>query len=685
MARNRKTEKPQPREKTAASKGHAGISTMATLPPAKRKTLAILLAKRTAKSVRDAFALMQSHDASDQDWTSQFTGTVLCRLVETWSPEVWEQVTAALHTHPTLLRTFKALLRKRFAKLDRTKQSAVQAAALTNLTPMLSTIVAGLMPATNASLDLDGLTRLTQAGAHLLGRFRGDVSLGGLTNLSDAEAELLSRFKGKPKLYGLTELGSSRGHLLLAKKLSRSRDLQLPCVKRLSDRAAKLLSRQRGMLYLDGMTTISDAAAQSLSTHRGGLSLDGLTTLTDSAAQSLGRSRGALSLCGLSSLSDTTARALSMNRGWLRLDSVRSLSPTAALHLSKHRGDTLELGALTSLSDAAAESLSHFKGQYLRLASLTVASDAALKSLSLLLKGRHERLQVAPALRERIWLAGNRIEQPLNVKDLQRRKKDIVSSRTVDLKEYSAITDEAAQLLASFDLCWCDLSNLATASDQALKYLATIEGLQLSPAIKSRTAATLRAMQQLQRLGYMKFADSEIPDWRSLSLGGQGLGAAYQVTDQAGVSYSVGRLFGADAEDLVEEGVRWFFDYDLSHFGVDATGVDEVLNANVHEWRYRGTSYAISGKGIGDSAYERAAFALVAILNRKLKANGSGERAFGINEGNAFGVAFLTEPLKKVFERLTNEQESPKSEKDLALRARASIRPGEPPLVRVQG
>jgi len=583
-----------------------------------------------------------------------------------------------------LFKAFKVLTQRRFDKLTRTKQFAFLLAALRGLTPTLSPIIAGLLPAIDTAhgIDLNGLTRLSDAAGKVLSQLRGRVYLGGLTSLSDAEAELLSKFRGELRLYGLTELGCSRGHGLLLTKLTRYQDLQLPGVERLSDTAAAILSRQKGDLYLDGLKSLSDAAAKSFGKHLGSLSLDGLTRLSDSAAISLGRNRGDLSLCGLKTISDAAAKALSVNPGWLRLDSITSLSPKAALYLGKHRGHTLEFNSLRCLSDAAAKSLSGFKGKYLRLAPLNDLSGTAMKSLSILLKEGHDRLQVDPALRDRIWLAGNRKEQPLGKHDLQRRIQAIEQRGSAELKEYTAITDEAAELLASMDLYGCDLSNLTEASDQALKSLAGIKGIELSPAMRARVNASRISMRQLKQLGFMKYADAKTPDWQSVSWGGQGLGAAYQVTDQAGVSYSVGRVFGADVEELVEQGVLWFFSSDLTHFDIDATGIEEATVENVREWRYHGSSYPISGKGIGNSTYDRAAFALVAILNRLLQANGSEEKAFGINEGNAFGVVFLTEPLRKVFARVTNEEDFPVCEKDLRLKARSAMARGEPPLVK---
>ena len=85
--------------------------------------------------------------------------------------------------------------------------------------------------------------------------------------------------------------------------------------------------------------------------------------------------------------------------------------------------------------------------------------------------------------------------------------------------------------------------------------------------------------------------------------------------------------------------------------------------------------------GIEDSAYKRAVFALVAILNQILEEAGSEDRAFGVNEGNAFGVAFLSEPLRKIISKVADDESKPVTQKQLEENANESIAPGEPPLV----
>jgi hypothetical protein len=56
-----------------------------------------------------------------------------------------------------------------------------------------------------------------------------------------------------------------------------------------SDAAADALSKHKGLLELNGLTSLSDAAADSLSKHSGPLELNGLTSLSDAAADALSK------------------------------------------------------------------------------------------------------------------------------------------------------------------------------------------------------------------------------------------------------------------------------------------------------------------------------------------------------------------------------------------------------------
>jgi hypothetical protein len=115
-----------------------------------------------------------------------------------------------------------------------------------------------------SSLNLEGITSLSDEAAESLSKFKGDyLLLDGITSLSDAAAESLSKLEGG--------------------------NLQLSGLASLSDEAAESLSGFSGnFLLLDGITSLGDAAAKSLSNFGGNrLSLNGLTSLSDAAAESL--------------------------------------------------------------------------------------------------------------------------------------------------------------------------------------------------------------------------------------------------------------------------------------------------------------------------------------------------------------------------------------------------------------
>jgi len=124
---------------------------------------------------------------------------------------------------------------------------------------------------------------------------------------------------------------------------------------------AEFLSKHKGTLGLDGLTTLSDTAAEHLSKHKGWLWLQGLTTLTDTAAEHLSKYKGNLFLRGLTTLSNIAAEHLSKHEGWLGLNGLTTLSDTAAEYLSKHK-EYLSLSGLTTLTDTAAEHLSKHVG-----------------------------------------------------------------------------------------------------------------------------------------------------------------------------------------------------------------------------------------------------------------------------------------------------------------------------------
>ena len=104
-------------------------------------------------------------------------------------------------------------------------------------------------------------------------------------------------------------------HLLTAEIATRflRTEEDLDRFKMIEDEAAKIISKYKDDLLLDGLKSLSDVAAESLSKHKGGyLSFMDLTSLSDAAAGSLSKHKGLLSLDGLKSLSDAATISLAM-------------------------------------------------------------------------------------------------------------------------------------------------------------------------------------------------------------------------------------------------------------------------------------------------------------------------------------------------------------------------------------
>lgn len=189
------------------------------------------------------------------------------------------------------------------------------------------------------------------------------------------------------------------------------------------------------------------------------------------------------------------------------------------------------------------------------------------------------------------------------------------------------------------------------------------------------------SVQELRDAGFFAYAKDSIPPLSTLTYGGMCLGASYAVTDKAGKTHGVRRVFGADVEELVEHGLSWFFTDDLSHLGIDPSAITENFDGTRREWSVGGNCYVIPD---ASSAYDRAAFALIAILNQILEEAESDERAYGVNEGNAFGVAFLTEPLYRIISAVADDDEKPVTQEQLRQMAQAAIRAKEPPLFKAR-
>lgn len=151
--------------------------------------------------------------------------------------------------------------------------------------------------------------------------------------------------------------------------VERRQPIRLDGLTKLPEKAADVLAKHKGDLYLDSLRTLSAEDARKLTQDReGDLYLSGLQEMTDELAQCLTKKRGALVLDGIKQLSAPAARSLAIEygrAGLLSLNGLKWLLIDEAKELAEHSGP-LSLRGLDDLSvDAAEEFGKHKTSVYL--------------------------------------------------------------------------------------------------------------------------------------------------------------------------------------------------------------------------------------------------------------------------------------------------------------------------------
>lgn len=204
-------------------------------------------------------------------------------------------------------------------------------------------------------LWLNKVTKMAPKAANAFQGFKQSLSLDGLKKLSPEEAESLAQVEGALYLKGLERLSQAE-----AKSLAgyRGGDLWLSGLKVLDANAAAEFSVYEGSLHFDGIKELDDVAvAQSLSRVKGGLDLNGLTSLDPEVAKALASLQGQLDLDWVKSLSVGVAQALSNCGAEIYLRGVTEIEAGVAEALSKKKVGKLALGGLKGLGSADEELL----------------------------------------------------------------------------------------------------------------------------------------------------------------------------------------------------------------------------------------------------------------------------------------------------------------------------------------
>ena len=174
---------------------------------------------------------------------------------------------------------------------------------------------AQVLSKSDGTLDLKGLMHLSEADAEGLAEFKGvSLDLNGLTEISNTAARCLARVKSSLELNGITSLPDELARIMAAHSsrgdMENIVSLTLNGVESLSDEAARLLSKRKtGRLELYGVKSLSDAGAKWLASCKEDLEL-GVTALSDAGAKHFASFAHRLNLPNLLTLSDAAAKSL---------------------------------------------------------------------------------------------------------------------------------------------------------------------------------------------------------------------------------------------------------------------------------------------------------------------------------------------------------------------------------------
>ena len=225
-------------------------------------------------------------------------------------------------------------------------------------------------------LSLNGITSLSDEAAQKLGGFWGrELQLNGLTTISPRAAEnLLRRNEFTLELEGLTTLDANVARILARPPAA----AEFADDDRLRGDRTWPLSTWSGKL--PRLTVLSTDAAKELQSYKGVLALNGLTSLDAATAKMLaGASSPALDLDGLQDLDVETAAALArMKPSVLRLNGLRTLHAATARALAGFKGQLLHLNGLERVDLDAARALATLNNNFMPWQSSTNALDLSV-------------------------------------------------------------------------------------------------------------------------------------------------------------------------------------------------------------------------------------------------------------------------------------------------------------------
>ena len=471
--------------------------------------------------------------------------------------------------------------------------------------------------------------------------------------------------------------------------------LDLSGILELPAPVAAALSSYEGYLGLHSLRTLSLAAAKHLATHKGGLYLGRLGSLSDEVAAVVITFRD--SLAGNDFLSDgrlgQLKRQVSRRKAFdglqlgpkltasiakrIRSDEIRPFTITgcfgaidkeaAQILVSGRQKDDLDLGGVRTLSADEAEALMQCK------AALDLSGLEKISAITASVIGKQ-------------W-TGGKVGARLLLDGLRTLPEDSAKGLSGCRGPLSLNGVEEMTLDAASCLTRCsdvELQGLLRVDDEVLEMLAKKRSILLSDALEARAKqakARRTVLPALRAEGFFRYCKATKQDLTKAVYPAPGPAGVYDAELPGGRPAKLRRLYSADVEEVLEHGPDWFFENKLDHLGLRSHVGRQVKVDTTGHWVFEGTRYVISGSKIRHSASARVEYAIVAILNRMLAQQRCPERAYGVGEGNAYAVAFLTPRLAALIRKLADQEVTPRSEAQLELLADEATGENEPPLV----
>lgn len=469
--------------------------------------------------------------------------------------------------------------------------------------------------------------------------------------------------------------------------LSRIRELPAP--------VAAALSSYEGYLGLHSIRSLSLAAAKHLAAHKGGLYLGGLGRVSDEVAAVVITFRD--SLGGNNFLSNGRLGQLKRQVSRRKVFDGLQLGPKLTASIAKRiRSDEIRpftiTGCFRAIDKEAAEILvSGRQKEDLDLGGLRTLSVEEAEALmqckaAVDLSGLEKLSASTASVIGKQW-TGGRVGARLLLDGLRTLPEDSAKGLSgcrgpLSLNGVEELTLDAASCLTRCSDV--ELQGLLRVDDEVLEMLDKKRGILLSDALGARAKqakARRTVLPALRAEGFFRYCKASKQDLAKTVYPAPGPAGVYDAELPDGRPAKLQRFYSADVEEVLEQGPHWFFDHQFEHLGLRSDVGRRVKVNDAGQWVFEGKRYEISGKKIGHSASARAEHAIVAILNQMLAERECLERAYGVGEGNAYAVAFLTPRLAALVRKIADQEMLPRSEAQLELLAQEARGENEPPLV----